>query len=77
MAARGCLGALKGQVATNDAGDFYYVSTDLLKWAVGQNLDMALINPGKPWQNSIAESLNGKFRDECLSMEWFRNRTEA
>ena len=20
---------------------------------------------------------NGKFRDECLSMEWFRNRTDA
>ena len=24
-----------------------------------------------------AESLNGKFRDECLSMEWFRNRIKA
>ena len=22
-------------------------------------------------------SFNGKFRDECLAMEWFRNRTEA
>ena len=28
-------------------------------------------------QNGTAESLNGKFRDECLSMEWFRNRVEA
>jgi putative transposase len=54
-----------------------FVSKALLKWAVGQNLDMALIDPGKPWQNGIAESFNGKFRDECLSMEWFRNRTEA
>jgi putative transposase len=25
-----------------------------------------LINPGKPWQNGTNESLNGKFRDECL-----------
>lgn len=24
-----------------------------------------------------AYSFNGKFRDECLSMEWFRNRLEA
>lgn len=31
MAARGCLVALEGQVAANDAGDFYYVSTVLLK----------------------------------------------
>jgi putative transposase len=23
------------------------------------------------------ESFNGRFRDECLSMEWFRSLTEA
>lgn len=54
-----------------------FVSKALLKWALGQNLDTALIDPGKPWQNGTAESFNGKFRDECLSMEWFRNRQEA
>jgi putative transposase len=36
-----------------------------------------LIDPGKPWQNGADESFNGKFRDECLSMEWFRSRAEA
>jgi putative transposase len=40
-------------------------------------IDTALIDPGKPWQNGADESFNGKFRDECLSLEWFRNRTEA
>lgn len=25
----------------------------------------------------MVESYNGKFRDECLSMEWFRSRVEA
>jgi putative transposase len=40
-------------------------------------LQLALIDPGKPWQNGTNESFNGKFRDECLSMEWFRNRLEA
>ena len=54
-----------------------FVSRALLRWAANENLDMALIDPGKPWQNGTAESFNGKFRDECLSMEWFRNRTEA
>lgn len=54
-----------------------FVSRALLKWAASQNLDMALIDPGKPWQNGTTESFNGKFRDECLSMEWFRNRIEA
>jgi putative transposase len=36
-----------------------------------------LSDPGEPWQNGHDESFNGKFRDECLSMEWFRNRHEA
>jgi putative transposase len=37
----------------------------------------ALIDPGKPWQNANNESFNGRFRDECLSLEWFRSRAEA
>jgi putative transposase len=36
-----------------------------------------LIEPGKPLQNGVTESFNGKFRDECLSLEWFRSRAEA
>lgn len=54
-----------------------FVSNALLRWATNHGLDMALIEPGKPWQNGVAESFNGKFRDECLSMEWFRSRAEA
>jgi putative transposase len=54
-----------------------FVSRALLRWAGAEHLDIALIDPGKPWQNGTAESFNGKFRDECLSMEWFRNRVEA
>ena len=45
--------------------------------AAGQTANAALIYPGKPWQNGATESLIGKFRDECLSLEWFRSRTEA
>jgi putative transposase len=54
-----------------------FVSKALLSWAVAQGIDTALIEPGKPWQNGVAESFNGKFRDECLSLEWFRSRAEA
>lgn len=54
-----------------------FVSKALLRWAVANGLEMALIEPGKPWQNGTNESSNGKFRDECLAMEWFRNRNEA
>lgn len=54
-----------------------FVSTAILKWLTANRIDTALIDPGKPWQNGTAESFNGKFRDECLSVEWFRSRAEA
>jgi putative transposase len=54
-----------------------FVSKALLKWTARESLDLALIEPGKPWQNGLNESFNGKFRDECLSMEWFRCRAKA
>ena len=53
------------------------MSRALLSWIVGQGIETALIDPGKPWQNGATESFNGKFRDECLSLEWFRSRAEA
>jgi putative transposase len=54
-----------------------FVSKAILEWLGDAKIDTALIDPGKPWQNGADESFNGKFRDECLSMEWFRSRTEA
>ena len=54
-----------------------FVSRKLLSWIVTQKIDIALIEPGEPWQNGVGESFNGKFRDECLSLEWFRSRAEA
>lgn len=54
-----------------------FVSCALLKWIADAGIESALIEPGKPWQNGTCESFNGKFRDECLSVEWFRSRDEA
>ena len=54
-----------------------FVSKALLSWVVAQGIGTALIEAGKPWQNGVTESFNGKFRDECLSLEWFRSPTEA
>jgi putative transposase len=54
-----------------------FVSRAILKWLHEAHIDTAAIDPGKPWQNGTNESFNGKFRDECLSMEWFRNRVDA
>ena len=54
-----------------------FVSRAILRWLTAEQIDTALSDPGKPWQNGMDESFNGKFRDECLSMEWFRNRIDA
>lgn len=54
-----------------------FLSTRLLQWTSDQGLQLALSQPGKPWQNGTDETFNGKFRDECLSMEYFCNRMEA
>jgi putative transposase len=54
-----------------------FVSRAVLRWLASSNIDTALIDPGKPWQNPTNESFNDKFRDECLSLEWFRTRAEA
>ena len=54
-----------------------FVSRAILQWLLAAGIDTALIDPGKPWQNGTDESFNGKFRDECLNVEWFRTRPEA
>lgn len=60
---------------SDNGGEF--VSRAILKWLTERHINTALIDPGKPWQNGLDESFNGKFRDECLNMEWFRSRAEA
>ena len=54
-----------------------FVATAILRWLGDAGIDTALIDPGKPWQNATDESFNGKFRDEFLSLQWFRNRMDA
>jgi putative transposase len=40
-------------------------------WAFERGIKMDFIRPGKPNENAFIESFNGKFRDECLSENWF------
>jgi putative transposase len=54
-----------------------FVSHAILHWLTEARIETAIIDPGKPWQNGTNESFNGKFRDECLSVEWSRTRREA
>ena len=54
-----------------------FVSMAVLGWLQRNTIDTAFIAPRKPWQNGVNENFNGKFRDECLSLEWSRTRAGA
>jgi putative transposase len=40
-------------------------------------IETAIIDPAKPRQNGTNQSINGMFRDECLSVYSARTRREA
>lgn len=54
-----------------------FIAHAIAAWADREGIDLAFIDPGKPWQNGADESFNGRLRDERLNLEWFRNRVEA
>ena len=54
-----------------------FTSTVVGNWAYENGVDWGYIEPGKPQQNGIIESFNGRFRDECLNENWFRDYTHA
>jgi putative transposase len=54
-----------------------FVAAAIVRWLADAGIDTALIDPGTPWQNATDESFNRTFRDEHLSLQWFRNRVDA
>jgi putative transposase len=46
-------------------------------WAHDRHVSLQFIRPGKPIENAFVESFNGKFRDECLSTQWFADLVDA
>ena len=54
-----------------------FTSKAMFLWQQESRVKLAFIQPGKPTQNAFVESLNGKFRNECLNQNWFRSIDEA
>jgi putative transposase len=52
-------------------------SRHFLSWCEERHIQLIHIQPGKPVQNGQVESFNGRFRDECLNANWFRNLADA
>ena len=47
------------------------------RWACGRGVTLDLSQPSKPTDNAFAESLNGRFHDECLDTRWFLSVEDA
>ena len=54
-----------------------FTSKAMFFWSKEKQVKLNFIQPGKPTQNAFIESLNGKFRNECLNQHWFRSLDEA
>jgi putative transposase len=52
-------------------------SPELDLWAFMRGVTLDFSRPGKPTDNAFIESLNGKFRAECLNANWFLSLDEA
>ena len=54
-----------------------FSSRALEAWAMGNEVQLCFIRPGRPVENGYIESFNGRLRDECLNVEWFSSLDEA
>lgn len=64
------------EVLVSDNGP-EFTSRAFDQWRHERGLTHHLIKPGRPMQNGTCESFNGRFRDECLNENWFRDLAEA
>jgi putative transposase len=54
-----------------------FVGKVMDKWAYERGIEMDLSRPGKPTDNAMVESFNGRLRQECLNQHWFMSLDDA
>jgi putative transposase len=52
-------------------------SNAILRWQEEHHVEWHYIAPGKPMQNGLIESFNGRLRDECLNEHLFSSLSQA
>ena len=54
-----------------------FTSRAYLAWSLDRRIELVHFRPGKPIENAHVESFNGRLREECLNVSWFRNLFDA
>jgi putative transposase len=54
-----------------------FVWRALDQWAYLNQVTLDFSRPGKPTDNALVESFNGRLRDECLNTNWFLSLDDA
>lgn len=60
---------------SDNGGEF--VASEVVDWLEENGTGTFHIAPGKPWQNGVGESFNGRLRDECLNEHEFWSLAHA
>ena len=64
-----------GRIYCDNGSEFISGHTDQWAYANGVKLDFSRL--GKPTDNAVIESFNGRFREECLNVHWFESLEDA
>jgi putative transposase len=62
-------------IKTDNGSEF--TSKVMDKWAYEHGAELDFSRPGKPTDNAMVESFNGRLRQECLSEHWFMGLADA
>ena len=66
----------KPQTIKSDNGS-EFISKVMDKWAYERGIELDFSRPGKPTDNAMVESFNGRLRQECLNEHWFMSLDDA
>jgi putative transposase len=66
---------LPQRITTDNGSEFAGGQMDL--WAHSNHVKMDFSRRGKPSDNAIVGSFNGRFREKCLNAHWFGSIDDA
>lgn len=67
--------AVPQRLDCDNGSEFISASMDL--WAYTNNVQISFSRRGKPTDNALIESFNGRLREECLNVHWFESLEDA